>query len=223
MKLFFIFLFFGVFASYAQIYSSQVWTEFGVKFKQNSKLDYGLDINTRFDNTGIGSFFPQVSVKYKVKKWFNASIAYRFTLDKDKFTNFQPENNIQVNTNFEKFLTKRIKTDFRIRYQYQYSVGRWSDNPGFEQSAGNVIRLRPEFSYDLKDNFLTPYINSELFYRMEANSSQFYKLRIGIGTDFETDEPVSMSVGYIYDRELNDRNRNPRIRHIITLSLKYKF
>lgn len=200
--------------------TGQVWTEIGLKYKQNSKIDYGLDINSRFDNTGVASFFPQLSFKYEVTKWFRPSIDYRFTMDKDKYTNFLPENRIQVNANFEKHLNKRVKVDARVRYQYNFS--RWTNDSGFEQSLSNVMRFRPQVSYDLKDNFLTPYINGELFYKIDPVASSLYKMRIGAGFDLEIDSPFSISFGYIYDRELNDKNRNPKIRHIASISVKYK-
>lgn len=218
MRVLFVFLFLSL-ITHSQS-SGQVWTEIGIKYKQNKKLDFGLDINSRFNNTGVGSFFPQVSIKYEVIKWFRPSIDYRFTLDKDKYTNFQPENRIQFNADFEKYLSKRFKTDFRVRYQYDFA--RWSSNSGYEQSITNIVRFRPQLHYDLKNSFLTPYLNSELFYKFDPILSQFYKMRIGIGADFEINSPFSVSVGYIYDRELNDKNRNPKISHIASVSVKYK-
>ena len=58
---------------YSQLNSGMVWTELGVKGSVSKKIDWAADVTTRFGNLGVNTFFPQVSVKYKLTKWFSLS------------------------------------------------------------------------------------------------------------------------------------------------------
>lgn len=202
--------------------TGQVWSEIGVKGDFTKKLDWSVEVNTRFGSLdGVETFFPQVGLKYKVAKWFRPSFNYRFILEQDRYGNFQPANRIMLNANFEKDFSKRLTGEFRIRYQNEFA--RWSNNSGYEQSIKQIVRFKPEIIYDIKKSVFKPYLNAELFYYLEPYNPRFSKLRIGIGTDFEIDDPLAISIGYIYDKELDNVKGLPSIRHILTTSIKYKF
>lgn len=202
--------------------SGQVWSEIGVKGKFNKKLDWSLEVNTRFGAAnGIETFFPQASLKYKLTKWFRPSIDFRYILDQDRYSNFQPANRFMANANFEKDFSKRLSGEFRVRYQYEFA--RWSNNSGYEQSVKQTLRFKPEIAYEIKHSIFKPYVNSELYYYLEPYNPHFSKLRIGVGTDLKIKDPLSIGIGYIYDRELDNMKGLPNIRHILTTSLKYKF
>lgn len=202
--------------------TGQVWSEIGMKGEFTKKLDWSVEVNTRFGNSiGVESFFPQVGLKYKVAKWFRPSIQYRYIFDLDRYGNYAPANRFMLNASFEKDFNKRLSGEVRIRYQNEFS--HWTSNSGYEQSMKQIVRLKPEIVYDIKKSTFKPYINSELFYTLEPYRPHFSKLRIGVGTDFEIDDPLSIGVGYIYDKELNNTKGLPSIRHIFTTSIKYKF
>jgi hypothetical protein len=55
----------------------QVWNELGVSGKLTKDLSYGVDLTTRFGNDGLGTIFPQLSLKYKLNKYVRASVDYR--------------------------------------------------------------------------------------------------------------------------------------------------
>jgi len=202
--------------------TNAVWSEIGFKGKITKNLGWGAEINTRFgDSRGVQAFFPQASFSYKVTKWFKPSVDFRYILKKDKFDNYQGTNRIIVNANFEKKLNKRWSAELRLRYQFGFS--RWQANTGYNDETSTAIRLRPEISYKIKKSPFIPYLKSEVFYNMEPYNYMFRKVRLGIGTSIDLDDPLVLSVGYIYDRELNDKNNRPSIRHICTFSIKYKF
>lgn len=201
--------------------SGQIWSEIGVKGKISKKLDWGLEVNTRFGSKdGVETFFPQASLKYKITKWFRPSIDFRYILDQDRFGNFQPANRLLVNANFEKDINKRLSVEFRARYQYEFA--RWSNNSGYEQSISQIVRLKPEVSYSFKNSIFRPYLNSEVYYYLEPYNPHFSKLRIGVGTDLKIDDPLSIGIGYIYDHELDNTKGLPNVKHILTTSLKFK-
>lgn len=219
-KIIFLILFLPVFC-FSQQRSGNVWAEVGIKGKFSKKAEWGVEVNNRFGGgRGIVTFFPQVSFKYKITKWFKPSIDYRFILEKDKYTNYQPANRFMLNASFDTDLGKRIKASVRLRYQYEFS--RWNRNSGYEQELSQAIRLKPELNFDLKKSAFSPYINGEIFYGLTYDRNYFYKYRLGVGTDLELDDPLEISIGYILDHELFDKNENPTVRHIVSVSFKYK-
>ena len=68
--------------------TGKVWTETGVKGSLTKKLDWGVELTTRFGANGVETFFPQVSLKYKVSKWARVSVDYRAISDKNKYGNY---------------------------------------------------------------------------------------------------------------------------------------
>ena len=88
MKLFALFLFVGVsFSSYSQNHEAMVWTELGLHGDLFKKSDWALEANTRFNDNGVATFFPQLGIDYKVSKWFKPSLDYRFLVDKNIYGN----------------------------------------------------------------------------------------------------------------------------------------
>ena len=57
------------------------WTKVGIAGDVIKKMDWSLDVSSRFDNQGVATFFPQVGIEYKLKKWFKPSVEYRFIVD----------------------------------------------------------------------------------------------------------------------------------------------
>lgn len=195
----------------------EVWTEVGVKGEVFNDLDWSLEVNNRFGGNGHESFFPQFSLKYKVTKWFRPSADYRVIFDKDEFTNYQSANRLMLNANFEEGFD-RFEVKFRVRYQYEFS--KWSRFKGYDYWTEHALRFKPEINYDIDNSFFTPYVNTEFFYGLNYGDRSMYKFRLGVGTDFELDGPHDVSIGYIFDRELQDFT--PTKRHILTVSYKYK-
>ena len=213
------FLFLAALAPFSLFAQSvgEVWSEIGAKGEIINDLDWSVELNNRFGGAGHETFFPQFSVKYKVTKWFKPGIDYRVSFEKDDFTNYQRSNRLMLNARFEKGLD-RFETEFRVRYQYEFS--RWSRNTGYDYTTDHVIRFKPEVKYDIDNSFFTPYANMEWFCGLNYGERSFYKMRIGLGTDFELDGPHDIGIGYIFDRELQDFT--PKKRHILTVSYKYK-
>jgi len=202
--------------------SGGVWTEIGAKGGITERISWGVELNNRFGSSrGIETFFPQVTLKYKVTKWFKPSIDFRYILKKDKFLNYLGSNQLILNANFEKKFKKRLSTELRLRYQFGFK--RWVAATDYEDETSNVIRLKPEISYDINNSVFCPYLSAEMFYNLEPYNYQFRKMRFGIGTDIEIDDPLMLTIGYIYDRELNDKYNRPETRHICTFSITYRF
>lgn len=199
--------------------SGNLWIDLGVKGKITERLSWDGEITNRFGPNGIERFYIQGGVKYKLTKWFRPSIDYRFSFDRDDYTNYQPSHRIMLNGNFEKDLNKRWAAEVRLRYQYDFSS--FNRDYGYQQAVEHTLRLKPEISYNIKDNPFTLNIGSELFYSLERYNNYFYKVRLFIGTDVKLDDPMKIGIKYVFDHELFSQNNYPKIRHAIALSFKY--
>ena len=196
----------------------QVWTELSASGKVVKDLDWSFDLNTRFGNYGINTFYPQLGFEYKVKKWFRPSIDYRFVMDKDKYGNYSSGNRLNFNANFkERF--GRFDMSARLRYQYAFSSLSGSVNPDVD--FDQAFRLKIGGSYDIDNSILAPSFSTEMFFDPQFGPSRgFSKLRSAIGLDFEMDGPHKFSVKYQLDIPADFSKIK---KHVIALSYGYKF
>lgn len=195
----------------------QVWTEVGTSGKVVKRLDWSVDINSRFGASGLETFFPQVGFKYKVKKWFRPSIDYRFILDKDKYGNMLSGHRINFNANFEKGID-RLEVTGRLRYQYAFN--RFGASTDFDPDLDQAFRLKGGVKYDINNSIFTPLFSAELFYNPKFGPDQgFSKIRIAAGTSLELKGPHKVSVKYQLDKRF-EYGRD--LRHVISLSYGYK-
>ncbi|PHR20696.1 MAG: hypothetical protein COA38_19235 [Fluviicola sp.] len=209
------FTFLGV-SAYSQ-HEFQVWTEVGTSGKVVKRLDWSVDLNSRFGATGLETFFPQVGFEYKVKKWFRPSIDYRYILDKDKYGNMLSGHRVNFNANYKKGI-KRFRIDGRLRYQYAFN--RLGASTDFDPDLDKAFRLKGAVKYDINNSIFTPLFNAELFYNPQYGPDRgFSKIRLAIGTSLELDGPHKFSVKYQLDKRFEFK-RN--VRHVISLSYGYK-
>lgn len=221
MKFSIITLFLGItIGSFAQNSEVMVWTEVGLSGDLMKKTDWSFELNTRFDDEGVATFFPQAGIEYKVKKWFKPSVEYRFLVDKNKYGNYKSSHRLNVNMNFKASPVKRLSVGTRLRYQYGFDQfgGPTTYNDDFDQA----FRIKPSASYDINNSIFTPAISAEWFYNPELgeNGRQFTKVRIGIGSKLELDGPHSVSFKYQLDKRFN--NYKAGLRHVASFSYEYK-
>jgi hypothetical protein len=209
------FTFLGV-SAYSQ-HEFQVWTEVGTTGKVVKRLDWSVDLNSRFGASGLETFFPQVGFEYKVKKWFRPSIDYRFILDKDKYGNMLSGHRVNFNANVEKGI-KRFKVDGRLRYQYAFK--RLGSSADFDPDLDQAFRLKGAVKYDIDNSIFTPLFSAELFYNPQYGPDRgLSKIRVAVGTSLELDGPHKFSVKYQLDKRF-EFGRD--VRHVISLSYGYK-
>lgn len=206
--------------SIAQNDEFQVWTELGASGDLvKKKMDWSFDVNSRFDNAGIATFFPQVGIDYKVTKWFKPSVEYRFIVDRNKYGNYKPSHRINFNAKFSEDFD-RLGVGLRLRYQYAFSELSGSDyNGDFDQA----FRIKPEIEYDINNFILTPKISSEFFYNPQfgPEGRRFEKVRIGIGASLDLNNNHDISFKYQLDKKF--RAYDEGVRHVLCLSYAYNF
>ena len=196
-----------------------VWTELGVKGKLTKDLTWATELNTRFNNTGVQTFFPQAKLKYKVTKWFKPSVDYRLVVDKNKYTNYKLSHRVNVNAEFgEKF--QRLSVELRLRYQYAFNR---LNSTSYDADFDQALRFKPEFEYDFKNSIFSPTVGAEIFYNpvYGENGRELNKIRFILGTKLELNGPHGVSIKYLVDKWLQDYSRS--LRHVFSVSYSYKF
>ena len=182
--------------------TDELWAGIGVTSKLNSKVDITLDLNTRTYNTSVQLFYPEITLKYKVNKWFKPSIDYRGLNELNKYGNYKFSNRLNFNFNFEKSI-KKYSLGLRIRYQYVFNGIRSTENysPEFDQT----IRIKPSLKYSIKKSKFTPSASIEWFYNPQngPTGDRFSKLRTSIGVDINLKGPHLLNISYLYGQNIN--------------------
>lgn len=195
-----------------------VWGEYGVKGKVIGDLDWGAELTTRFGSYGMETFFPQLTLRYKVTSWFRPSVDFRSIFNLDEYGNYLNSSRLNFNADF-KHAFDRIKLGARVRYQYSFnSLG---NNENYDAEFDQAVRIKPSIAYDIKGSIVTPNASIELFYNPAygPEGRQFRKYRIFAGVDLEFDSPHEVAVGYILDGEMN--RVSPEMVHILSIAYAY--
>jgi len=200
--------------------SGKVWTEIGVKGAITKKLDWGFELTNRFGNTGLETFFPQATLKYKVTKWFRPSLDYRAIFSRENNGNYSFSNRLNANAEF-KHTIDRFTFSGRIRYQYSFDRFIASDNYNVE--FDRAFRFKPQVMYDINNSFLSPVVSIEYFYNPTFGplGQRFTKYRAFAGVELEIDSPHVISIGYILDQQINIPA--PQRKHILSIAYAYNF
>lgn len=199
--------------------SGKLWIEVGVKGPILKKLDYGVQVTNRFGSNGLETMFPQVSLKYKVTKWFRPSLDYRMIFTQDELGNYSYSNRLNINAEVRHVLLKRLELSGRVRYQYSFD--RFVPTNNYDAEFDQAFRFKPGISYDINNLFLTPAVSIEYFLNPSYGplGQRFTKYRFYAGVDLDIDSPHSISVGYILDQEIN--LPYPERKHILSISYGY--
>lgn len=199
--------------------SFMLWTETGVGGEITKKLDWSLEINMRYGDRGLNTFFPQPSIEYKPLKWIKISSEYRYILDQQKNGNFDPRHRLNFNATAKKNVS-RYQLSCRLRYQIGFrSLASHEYNSDFDKA----IRLKPQFSYDIDNFFLSPEISTELFYNPSYGplSPGLSKIRYAFGFEFELNKPHSASMKVQLDNKINDYKEG--VRTALVFGYTYSF
>jgi len=210
---FFLFSFSSV---YSQTTVFQVWNEAGISGKMKKDFSYSLDLTTRFGSEGLGTIFPQLSLKYKLNKYVRVSLDYRLIGKKELNGNVLSSHRLNGNLQFS-YGVKRHSFGFRTRYQYSFNalVG------PYESEFDRAVRFKPSYAYDINNSILTPKVSCEFFYNPSHGyqGQQFTRVRYYAGVALELAGPHNLEIGYYYDQKI--QVANPVNRSILNLSYSY--
>jgi len=207
---------FNVSVVYSQSTVFQVWNEVGISGKMKKDFSYSVDLTTRFGSEGLGTIFPQLSLKYKLNKYVRVSLDYRLIGKKELNGNVLSSHRLNGNLQLS-YGIKRHSFGFRTRYQYSFNalVG------PYESEFDRAVRFKPSYVYDINNSILTPKVSCEFFYNpsMGETGKQFTRIRYYVGIEMELDGPHSFELGYYYDQKI--QVANPVNRSILNFSYSY--
>jgi hypothetical protein len=217
MRLIVIFTLFFSFSGVSQ-HDFETWTKAGFDYKIKKGIHAELELNSRFDDQGLATFFPQLGLEYKLTKWLKPSIEYRFVLDRNKIGNYKPYSRLNFNLNFGEDID-RFSLGARIRYQYAFnSLSQGAYDADFDMA----FRFKPSVKYDINDFPLSPEASVEVFYNPLAGGPYrpgLDKVRYAVGVELDKKGPHGAGIKYQLDHKLHDYNAN--IRHVIALSYSF--
>lgn len=195
-----------------------LWTKVGVRGKITKKLNWSTEVNTRFI-PGVQTFFPEFGLSYKVTKWFQPSIDYRFVFDKNKYGNFLSSSRINLNAAF-KHKIKRFSVGLRLRYQSSFSRKISGTNIDYNSDFDQAFRFRPNIEYKIKKTWFTPVISFEWFVNpVDGPDRGLTKTRLAIGTKINLKGPHEASIKYQVDNRADfSRGR----RFVFSMGYTYK-
>lgn len=194
-----------------------VWTKVSLEKKIIKPLSAEIQFNTRFGDTKVQTFFPQLGLDYKIQKWVSLGVEYRYIVDRNKYTNYHGSSRLNFNLTLAK-KAKRYKFSLRTRYQMGFKPNSQSEyNEDFDQA----IRLRPYFLYDIKKFFLNPFVSTEIFFNPSygPNSPGPSKLRSSIGLKLDTKSKHSAAIKYQLDTKFDS---SKGFRHVVRLSYGFE-
>lgn len=178
----------------------QVWNEVGLSYKLDKKQSLAFDLTTRHDALGIQTYFPQISYRYKVSKFFKPSIDYRYIGTRTNEGNYTYQHRLNANLQFTHELNRLL---LGLRMRYQYSSNRLAAN--FEPEFGQALRIKPSLAYDLKKSNLEPQISAEFFSGpMDGqNGYQLNRIRWSIGLGYAINSAHALEINYLYDQRIS--------------------
>jgi hypothetical protein len=197
--------------SYAQNLGQEVWLETGVSYQPVKRWTFITELNQRYNNYGLATLFPQISLKYKLTKWLRPSLDYRWIASRAFLEPYQSIH--RLNANLQGVYRKK-RCDMGLRLRYQYSFHRISSS--YDAEFDQAWRVKPSLQYNIKDCALSLMVSAEFFYdpTNHAEGKQFTRNRYYAGFDFDIQSVHKFSFGAYLDRWLNTV---PRVRLMYSL------
>ncbi len=177
----------------------QVWNEAGISYKLDKKQSFAFDFTTRHNASGLQTYFPQISYKYKFNKLIRPTIDYRFIGDKNQEGNVTFRHRLNANLQFNHEFG-RLQLGLRLRYQY--STNRLAEN--FEPEFGQALRIKPSLAYDFPKTDLEPQVSMEFFTGPMDGQNGYHlnRIRWCVGLAYTFEGPHSLEVAYLYDQRI---------------------
>jgi len=202
----------------AQINDAGLWSSIGLKSDIGKKLSLDGDVELRFNEniTELGTVYGEALLGYKFNKRLEASIGYRLIGKRRYDDSYSVRHRMLLNLAYKKKFNK-ITASFRARYQSQYADINRSDN---WRVPDDYFRFKASFKYDT-DKKWTPYVSGESFFNLISQDGfLFTEYRLASGVEYEYSKKSAITLGYIFDREVNVSN--PWTNYIVSIGWSYK-
>lgn len=206
-----------------------LWSGIDLRLPVTKKLDFGLEIQARFENniSKVNSSFLSPYVKYEILRHLGAGLDYRFTnvAGPTGFFGSMNEHRFTIDVEGKKlldFISKDLKLDASIRLRYTHETTAGDRN-------NDYWRTQFELKYDLKKLDLKPELAVEFFYHFNdqysysfnevRSSGRFNKFRIRLGMNYAFNKRDDIKVFYM----VQPRMESTKTDFVLGLGFTHRF
>jgi len=218
--LIFIFFLLGAQPSFADD-DLRYFSGYEIEKKVNDKLKIFLNPEARFDDDISRLFYYHVrlGLTYKLAKYFQAGLTYRFANDKKSRTNgttyWNHENRLELDLAPSCVIGQDWKLTDRVRFEYRnFEIGR------IQWRLRNLVKISfGEFS--IADFNFSPYVSNETYHPM--NSGKFNKDWLTFGLVKKWTDNFSTDIYYRIETKRVSSKDEWDTAHIIGTKCKFSF
>ena len=181
-------------------------------------LDVSLSPEIRFkdNHSQLDGWLVESEFSVKATDWFRVGTFYRFQMEKDIDIGYDKNHRFGISGKFD-YKIKPIEFYYRSAYHYEYSNINSSKNGKVPEA---VWRHKIQAKYDRKKVDYHPFIAFEYFQVMNPMVDRGpQKIRLKAGSDYELNKRYTISLSYVYQKDI--LKNNPSTSHIIALDLSY--
>ena len=211
-----LFSFFTIFSQSQERYENWSSLEFDYSIAKNVDVYVGTQLRIKSVGEIYNQSFYEIGVKFKINDFISSGFGYR------GIDQLLHDENSQLHKKFIRyhaFLSGSYnfkKYNFRLRIQFQQKNGVGNQ----DLISNDYLRTKFEFKRDIVDWKADPTVGIEFFTKENLNfDKNFKKYRFFIGTKLDIKKQNSLSINYVFQKEVNVDS--PLTQHI--LILKYNF
>lgn len=201
----------------AQVNDAGLWASVNLEKKFSKKISLHFSEELRFNEnfSELGTVFSELTGEYQFSKMFAVSGGYRFIQKRRLDDSYSTRHRYLINFNVKNKLGP-VATNFRIRYQSQYS-DIYSSEEGMVPS--DYLRTKLSLKYNLQRKY-TPFISGEMFVHLNrADGMLLDNYRVSAGMEYEFSKKSSIDLGYMVDREI--QVKNPWTSYVVVIGWNY--
>ncbi|TAL69785.1 MAG: DUF2490 domain-containing protein [Bacteroidetes bacterium] len=176
---------------FSQQKDTELWTGTGIDIPVWDKLSIEPAEQFRFDNgiTKLKSAITDLSLKYKINKYFKVSTTYRLYAIPDGI----PNHALYLSGYF-KYENKPLELAYRLTYKKK-----------FEEKNQKQEHIRNKITAEFEaSDWLKPFIAYELFYRLNyKKGDRFDNYRFYLGCNFKINKDHEIQLYYMREEEIN--------------------
>ena len=196
------------------------WSSLGIDYPITKNIDIYGGGQLRIKSIGdiYNQSFYEIGLKIKINEFLRSGFGYR-GLDQ-----LRDVGNNQLHKKFNRyhlFLTGTYnfkKYNFLLRLQFQRKNGIGNH----DLNTIDYFRTKFELTRDIIDWKADPIIGIELFTKENLNFNEnFKKYRFSIGTKLNLNELNSLSINYVFQKEV--KVDSPFLQHILSLNYNFSF
>jgi hypothetical protein len=158
---------------------NQLWISAGISAHPTKHLELELEPQVRFDEdvSRFSSFLPEVSARYRIKRWLRVGAGYRLEYERDGAGELVVRHRVSTDVRLRKDIGD-VRIDNRLMLMEQY-------RPDTGDDYRLIIRDRLGVSYRGVRPWI-PYAEVEPFYKLgDLDELGYHKLRLTVGVSHD--------------------------------------